>query len=202
MEFELYQRDLPDDFESGSILAIDTETMGLNLFRDRLCLVQMKSESGRIVLVQIHKEQREAPNLTSLLSNPDVLKIFHFARADMATLLYYLGVDVGPVYCTKIASRLARTNAQSHGLKALVQDLLGIELSKEQQVSDWGVEDLSHEQIEYAASDVLYLHSLKEKLNKRLIRDGRMHLAENLFSFLPTIVALDIEGWSGDIFAH
>ena len=202
MEFELYQRDLPDDFESGSILAIDTETMGLNLFRDRLCLVQMKSESGRIVLVQIHKEQREAPNLTSLLSNPDVLKIFHFARADMATLLYYLGVDVGPVYCTKIASRLARTNAQSHGLKALVQDLLGIELSKEQQVSDWGVEDLSHEQIEYAASDVLYLHSLKEKLDKRLIRDGRMHLAENLFSFLPTIVALDIEGWSGDIFAH
>ena len=147
MEIELYQRDLPDDFNPGSILAIDTETMGLNIFRDRLCLVQIRNESGQIVLVQIHKGQTEAPNLAILLTNPEVLKIFHFARADMAALWYYLDIKVGPVYCTKIASRLARTNAQSHGLKALVQDLLGIELSKEQQVSDWGVEELSKEQL-------------------------------------------------------
>ena len=202
MEIELYQRDLPEDFDPGSILAIDTETMGLNIFRDRLCLVQMRSESGHIVLVQIHKGQTTAPNLTALLTDPKVMKIFHFARADMAALYYYLNIEVEPVYCTKIASRLARTNAQSHGLKALVQDLLGIELSKEQQVSDWGVAKLSNEQKVYAASDVLYLHSLKEKLDHRLSRDGRMHLAESLFQCLPTVVALDVAGWRGDIFAH
>lgn len=202
MEFEIYQKDLPDDFDPGSILAIDTETMGLNLFRDRLCLVQMRSESGRVVLVQIHKGQMEAPNLATLLTDPKVLKVFHFARADMAALWFYLQIDVEPVYCTKIASRLARTNAQSHGLKALVEDLLGIKLSKQQQVSDWGVGKLTKEQIEYAASDVLYLHSLKEKLDQRLIRDGRKFLAENLFRCLPTIVTLDVEGWSGDIFSH
>ena len=202
MEFELYQKDLPDSFDPGSILAIDTETMGLTIHRDRLCLIQMRTEAGQIVMVQIHMGQSEAPNLTNRLSDPKVLKIFHFARADMAMLKFNLGVDVAPVYCTKIASRLCRTNTQSHGLKSLVEDLLGIELSKEKQVSDWGAEELSREQLEYAASDVLYLHSLKEILDQRLKRDGRTHLAESCFKFLPTITAMDIEGWKGDIFAH
>ena len=202
MEFELYQKDLPDSFDPGSILAIDTETMGLTIHRDRLCLIQMRNEAGKIVMVQIHMGQSEAPNLTNMLSDPKVLKIFHFARADMAMLKFNLGVDVAPVYCTKIASRLCRTNTQSHGLKSLVEDLLGIELSKEKQVSDWGAEELSREQLEYAASDVLYLHSLKEILDQRLKRDGRTYLAENCFKFLPTIAAMDIEGWKGDIFAH
>ena len=202
MEFELYQKDLPDSFDPGSILAIDTETMGLTIHRDRLCLIQMRNEAGQIVMVQIHVGQSEAPNLTNMLSDPKVLKIFHFARADMAMLKFNLGVDVAPVYCTKIASRLCRTNTQSHGLKSLVEDLLGIELSKEKQVSDWGAEELSREQLEYAASDVLYLHSLKEILDQRLERDGRTHLADSCFKFLPTITVMDIEGWKGDIFAH
>lgn len=202
MEFELYQKDLPDSFDPGSILAIDTETMGLTIHRDRLCLIQMRNEAGQIVMVQIHVGQSEAPNLTNMLSDPKVLKIFHFARADMAMLKFNLGVDVAPVYCTKIASRLCRTNTQSHGLKSLVEDLLGIELSKEKQVSDWGAEELSREQLEYAASDVLYLHSLKEILDQRLERDGRTHLADSCFKFLPTITTMDIEGWKGDIFAH
>lgn len=202
MQFKLYQKDLPDDFDPGSILAVDTETMGLNIFRDRLCLVQMRSEAGQVVLVQIHKGQTKAPNLTSILTDPKVIKIFHFARADMAMLKYYLGVLVEPVYCTKIASQLTRTNVQSHGLKALVQDLLGVEISKQQQGSDWGAEQLTQDQIYYAASDVLYLHAIKDKLDQRLIREDRMHLAVSCFKFLPTIIDLDIEGWSGDIFAH
>lgn len=198
-----HEGDLPDDVSFGDSVAIDTESMGLNWTRDRLCLVQLSAGDGIVHLVRFKRGHYEAPNLKKLLDNPDVLKIFHFARADLATLSYHLGVMPQPVYCTKIASLLARTFTDRHGLKDLARDLLGIDLSKEQQTSDWGNETLSPEQRSYAATDVLYLHKLREKLDTMLEREGRQTLAEAAFDCLPARVMLDLSGWENvDIFAH
>ena len=198
----LYKCDLPDNYSVGNLLAVDTETMGLNVFRDRLCVVQLSRGDGSADIVQIARGQNEAPNLSKILSDPGIVKIFHYARADLAALKQWLGIDVEPVYCTKIASRFARTNAQQHGLKALIHELLGVEIQKEQQSSDWGVDELSQQQLQYAASDVLYLHKIKEQLDDRLIRDGYIELAQKCFEFLPHRVKLDLYGWKNDIFAH
>ncbi len=202
MSTDFYRDDIPDGFEVGDVLAVDTETTGLKLRRDRLCLVQMSRGDGHAVLVQIRHTPRPAPNLLRLLQDPGVLKVFHFARADIAFLLVAFGVLVRPVYCTKIASRLARTNSSQHGLKALVMDLLGVELAKEQQSSDWAADSITDQQMEYAASDVLHLHCIRELLNRRLVRDRRMNLAEACFDFLPERARLDVAGWQNDIFSH
>lgn len=203
MDIKLYRGDLPDDLDLGDSVAVDTETMGLNPHRDRLCLVQLSAGDGVCHLVQLPKGEYEAPNLKALLETRDVLKLFHFARFDIATLRRYLGVDCGPVYCTKIASRLTRTFTDRHGLKDLCKDLIGVDISKQQQTSDWGADELGRAQLEYAASDVLYLHALKEKLDEMLAREDRTHLAEAAFAFLPTRAELDLAGWADqDIFAH
>ncbi|WP_324752631.1 ribonuclease D [Roseovarius sp. Pro17] len=199
----LYQGDLPDGLDLGPVVAIDCETMGLHPHRDRLCVVQMSGGDGNAHLVQIAKGQTEAPNLTAMLVNPDVLKLFHFGRFDIAAMQNAFGAVTAPVYCTKIASKLIRTYTDRHGLKYLLQELLGVDVSKQQQSSDWGAPELSVAQLEYAASDVLYLHRLRETLNKRLEREGRMELAQACFDFLPTRAALDLEGWpEQDIFSH
>ena len=199
---ELYQGDLPPGRFSGSSVAIDTETLGLNPYRDRLCLVQLSSGDGHAELVQPARDYN-APELKLLLADPSVLKIFHFARFDMAVLKHYFGVMPHPVYCTKVASKLARTFTDRHGLKDLCRELLGIELSKQQQSSDWGADKLTPEQLNYAASDVLHLHALREKLDAMLRREGREGLAKACFDFLPTRVELDLRGWSEiDPFAH
>ncbi|NDE90464.1 MAG: ribonuclease D [Alphaproteobacteria bacterium] len=199
----LHKNDLPSGLDFGPIVAMDTETMGLNPQRDRLCLVQLSDGKGDAHLVQFDKGQYNAPNLKALLVNNNVTKLFHFARFDMASMMAYLGVMTGPVYCTKIASRLCRTFTDRHGLKDLARDLLGVELSKQQQSSDWGSGDLSKEQMEYAASDVLYLHALKTKLDVMLQREGRKEVADACFAFLPVRAALDLAGWpEADIFAH
>lgn len=199
----LHQGDLPDGLSLGPIVAIDTETLGLNPVRDRLCLVQLSSGDGTAHLVQLRAGAYAAPNLRRLLTDPDTVKLFHFARFDLAALEAYLGVATAPVYCTKIASRLTRTYTDRHGLKDLCRELLGIELSKQQQSSDWGAETLSPEQLAYAASDVLYLHALKERLDAMLARENRTALAESCFGFLPTRAKLDLAGWpETDIFAH
>ncbi|HHI71098.1 MAG TPA: ribonuclease D [Rhodobacteraceae bacterium] len=199
----LYQNDLPDDLDLGPIVAIDCETMGLNPVRDRLCLVQMSGGDGNAHLVQVAKGQTEAPNLCRMLADPNVLKLFHFGRFDIAAMQNAFGTVTAPVYCTKIASRLIRTYTDRHGLKNLLQELLGVDISKHQQSSDWGAETLTDAQIEYAASDVLYLHRLREELNKRLKREGRMEIAQACFDFLPMRAQLDLEGWpETDIFAH
>jgi len=199
---ELYQGDLPPERLTGRSIAIDTETMGLDPHRDRLCLVQLSEGDGRAVLVQLAGSY-EAPELKRLLADPGVLKIFHFGRFDMAVLKHYLGVMPGPVYCTKVASKLARTFTDRHGLKDLCRELLGIELSKQQQSSDWGAPELTQEQLNYAASDVLHLHALREKLDAMLRREGREGLARACLEFLPTRVELDLRGWSEiDPFAH
>ncbi len=198
-----HEGDLPDDVSFGASVAIDTESMGLNWSRDRLCLVQLSAGDGVVHLVRFQRGQYNAPNLKKLLDNPDVLKLFHFARADMATLSFHLGVMPQPVYCTKIASLLARTFTDRHGLKDLARDLMGIDLSKEQQTSDWGRATLSAEQQGYAATDVLYLHELKATLDMMLEREGRQTLAEATFDCLPARVMLDLSGWENvDIFAH
>lgn len=203
MTHYIYQNDLPDDLDLGPIVAIDTETMGLNPHRDRLCLVQLSSGNGDAHLVQITQDQTEALNLCKLLVNPDQLKLFHFGRFDIAVMQHRFGALAAPVYCTKIASKLVRTYTDRHGLKNLLQELLGIDISKQQQSSDWGAETLSEEQIEYAASDVLYLHALKNILDIRLERENRMHLAKSCFEFLPYRASLDVSGWAdADIFAH
>ncbi|KAA0909807.1 ribonuclease D [Aquicoccus porphyridii] len=203
MANHLYNGDLPDGLDIGLVVAIDCETMGLNPHRDRLCLVQMSGGDGDAHLVQIMKGQTEAPNLTAMLSNPDVLKLFHFGRFDIAVLLHTFGVMTAPVYCTKIASKLVRTYTDRHGLKHLLQELLGVDISKQQQMSDWGAEELSEAQLDYAASDVLYLHALREKLEERLAREGRTEIAQACFRFLPTRAELDLAGWpETDIFAH
>jgi len=203
MTITLYQRDLPETLDLGPVVAIDCEAMGLHAHRDRLCLVQMSSGDGNAHLVQIEKGQSEAPNLAALLEDPAVLKIFHFGRFDIAGLYHTFGVVTAPVYCTKIASRLVRTYTDRHGLKNLTAELLDIDISKQQQMSDWGARELSQAQMEYAASDVLYLHGLREKLNERLAREGRAELAQACFDFLPTRAQLDIAGWPDrDIFAH
>ncbi len=203
MANHLYQRDLPDELDLGDMVAIDCETMGLNPIRDRLCLVQLSSGDGDAHLVQIEMGQSSAPNLERLLQNPDVLKLFHFGRFDIAALYNAFGAITAPVYCTKIASKLIRTYTDRHGLKNLLDELLGIDISKLQQMSDWGAEELSEAQLTYAASDVLFLHRLRDKLNQRLVREGRMDLANAAFDFLPTRARLDLAGWpEQDIFAH
>lgn len=204
MTIELYQRDLPDNLDLGPVVAIDTETMGLDPRRDRLCLVQLSSGDGNAHLVQIAKGQREAPNLTHMLSNPDVLKLFHFGRFDIAALEQAFGVTTRPVWCTKIASKMTRTFTDRQGLKYLLSELVGVDISKQQQTSDWGAETLTDAQLEYAASDVLYLHALKAALEKRLEREGRTQLAQACFDFLPTRAKLDLLGWGddSDIFHH
>ena len=203
MKIRLYKHDLPDDIDLGDEVAVDTETMGLNPFRDKLCLVQLSSGDGNAVLVQLDRETYHAPNLRRLLEDDSVMKIFHYARFDMAVLKHWLGAEVKPVWCTKIASKLARTYTDRHGLKDLVKEMLGVDLSKQQQSSDWGTPVLSEAQKQYAAADVLYLHELKQRLEMMLRREGRLELAEKCFDFLPTRVALDLAGWQDvDIFAH
>ena len=199
----LHKSDLPDTLDLGSIVAIDCETMGLNLYRDRLCLVQLSGGDGIAHMVQIEAGQDSAPNLCKLLANEKILKVFHFGRFDIAALLKTFGILTGPVYCTKIASKLIRTYTDRHGLKNLLQELLDTDISKQQQSSDWGSETLTDAQLEYAASDVLYLHSLKNELDLRLKREGRLDLAKSCFDFLPTRAMLDLAGWpETDIFAH
>ena len=203
MTNHIYKGDLPDGLDMGPIVAIDCETMGLNPKRDRLCVVQLSSGDGHAHLVQVAKGQTAAPNLCQMLEDPNVLKLFHFGRFDIAAMKAAFGALTAPVYCTKIASRMTRTYTDRHGLKNLLQELLSVDISKQQQSSDWGVEQLSKAQVEYAASDVLYLHRLRERLNEMLIREDRMELAQSCFDFLPTRAELDLAGWpESDIFAH
>jgi ribonuclease D len=207
MTVRLHRGDLPDLTRYTDSVAIDTETMGLHPHRDRLCVVQMSNGDGSADVVQIPRDhgkgQADAPNLKTLLANPKVTKIFHFARFDLAALYNTFGVMPQPVYCTKIASRLGRTYTDRHGLKDLVRELLNIDLSKQQQSSDWGAQSLSEAQLAYAASDVLHLHALRERLDIMLVREGRIGLAQACFEFLPTRARLDLQGWDAeDIFAH
>lgn len=204
MTIRLHRGDLPDlSHYRTSAVAIDTETMGLQPHRDRLCVVQLSPGDGSADVVQIPAGAHNAPNLANILSDPAILKIFHFARFDLGALQNALGVMAAPVYCTKIASRLARTYTDRHGLKDLVRDLLGIDLTKQQQLSDWGADALSDAQLTYAASDVLHLHALRDKLDAMLAREGRTELAAACFRFLPDRARLDLAGWAAeDIFAH
>ncbi|HEX9857608.1 MAG TPA: ribonuclease H-like domain-containing protein [Paracoccaceae bacterium] len=204
MAIHLYQNDLPDGLDLGRVVAIDTETMGLDPRRDRLCLVQLSSGDGNAHLVQIARGQTSAPNLERLLTDPATLKLFHFGRFDVAALRQAFGVTTAPVWCTKIAAKLVRTFTDRHGLKYLLAELVGVDVSKQQQTSDWGAETLTEAQKEYAASDVLYLHRLMAELEARLIREDRLDLAQRCFAFLPTRAELDLMGWDdpNDIFHH
>lgn len=203
MAITLHLHDLPDGLDLGPIVAIDCETMGLNPHRDRLCLVQLSGGDGNAHLVQITQDQADAPNLKRLLADPKVLKLFHFGRFDIAVMQHRFGVLASPVWCTKIASKLVRTFTDRHGLKYLLADLLGIDISKLQQSSDWGAPAITQAQRDYAASDVLYLHRLKDALEGMLAREGRTALAQACFDFLPARAALDLAGWPDeDIFAH
>ena len=203
MTITLHKNDLPEHIRFGNCVAIDTESMGLNWNRDRLCLVQLSGGDGNAHLVQFINNDYSAPNLKKLLTDSQVTKLFHFARADLCAIHKYLGVMPSPVYCTKIASALARTFCDKHSLKDLAKDLLHIDLSKEQQTSYWGAEELSQEQLNYAASDVLYLHKIKDILDARLMRENRYNLAINVMSCLPARVELDLAGWENiDIFSH
>ena len=203
MSITLHRGDLPPGIPWGDLVAVDTETMGLNPQRDRLCLVQLSAGDGDCHAVQIPATPHAAPNLARLLGDPQVVKLFHFARFDIAAIARHLGIDCRPVYCTKIASRLTRTFTDRHGLKDLCRDLLGVELSKQQQSSDWGAPELTAEQLRYAADDVLHLHKLKQRLDQMLAREGRTALAAACFDFLPARAALDLAGWPDfDIFAH
>jgi ribonuclease D len=203
MAIELHEGDLPEGARLGSTVAIDTETMGLNPHRDRLCLVQLSGGNGDCHIVRLAKGNYEAPRLKAMIADPAVLKLFHFARFDVAVLKRFLGVTASPIYCTKIASRLVRTFTDRHGLKDLCKDLIGVELSKEQQSSDWGAAELTPAQLKYAASDVLHLHALRARLDDMLAREGRRELAEACFRFLPVRAELDLAGWpEDDIFAH
>ena len=199
----LHQGDLPDGLALGPVLAVDTETMGLKPERDRLCLVQLSAGDGVVHLVQIPREPQPAPRLTALLEDPEILKIFHYARFDVGVLMAHLGVACRPIYCTKIASKLTRTYTDRHGLKDLCRELLGIDVSKGQQSSDWGAAELTPQQRDYAAGDVLHLHALRAKLDVMLAREHRSALADACFEFIPTRAALDLTGWrDDDIFAH
>jgi len=204
MSITLHKGDLPDGLTLGPMVAIDSETMGLNPGRDRLCLVQLSAGDGTCHMVQIALGQTAAPNLGRMLADPGTTKLFHFARFDIAMFKRYLGVVTQPLYCTKIASKLTRTFTDKHGLKDLCKELLNVELSKQQQSSDWGAATLSEEQLRYAASDVLHLHKLKEKLDVMLRREGRVEIAEACFRFLPVRAELDLLGWGDedDIFHH
>jgi ribonuclease D len=203
LAIHLYQDDIPTGLNFGNSIAIDTETQGLLLQRDRLCLIQLSDGNGDAHLVQFKAEQYDAPNLKKVLSDPESIKIFHFARFDIAAIEAYLGITCSPVFCTRIASRLTRTYTEKHGLKDICAELLDIEISKQQQQSDWASTQLTKEQQQYAASDVLYLHQLMKILNTRLIRESRMEIAQACFDFLPFQAKLDLEGWGNvDIFAH
>ena len=203
MTIRTHRGDLPADYAPGSAVAIDTETLGLNPARDRLCVVQFSTGDGTADVVQIARGQTRAPNLERLLLDPAVTKLFHFARFDVAVLYKTFGAMAVPIYCTKIASKLARTYTDRHGLKDLVRELLGLEISKQQQSSDWGAETLSEAQLAYAASDVLHLHRLRDRLDAMLAREGRDGYAEAAFGFLPTRARLDLDGWGEtDIFSH
>lgn len=203
MAIKLYKGDLPPGLDFGSFVAVDTETLGLVPRRDKLCLVQLSAGDGNAHLVQLDRSSYDAPNLKALFANPAVTKIFHYARFDVAVIKHYLGVDTAPLYCTKIASKLTRTYTDRHGLKDLVKELLGIELNKQQQSSDWGAHMLSDPQKQYAAQDVLYLHELKSRLDQMLAREGREAVARACFDFIPTRAALDLSGWTEeDVFAH
>jgi ribonuclease D len=203
MKIHLHQGDLPNGLDMGKLVAIDTETLGLNPHRDRLCLAQLSAGDGVCHAVQFKAGQYKAPNLKRLLGDPSVTKLFHFARFDVAMFRRYLDVMCAPIYCTKIASKLVRTYTDRHGLKDLVRELLNIDLSKEQQSSDWGADELSEKQLAYAANDVAYLHQLKTALDAMLARESRTQLAKACFDFLPTRAELDLAGWEEtDIFAH
>lgn len=203
MTIRLHRGDLPDLSRYKNAVAIDTETLGLNPHRDRLCVVQLSPGDGSADVVQIAPGQKDAPNLKRLLADPSIVKIFHYARFDIAVLSNAFGVMPAPIYCTKIASRLTRTYTDKHGLKDLVRELLGVDLSKQQQSSDWGAESLTEPQVAYAASDVLHLHALRDKLDTLLAREGRTELARACFGFLPDRARLDLQGWpEEDIFAH
>jgi ribonuclease D len=203
MKVKIHKNDLPNNLNLGKIIAIDTETMGLDYKRDPLCLVQISSGNEEVHLIQINRKTFKADNLKKILEDNDIKKIFQFARFDLAVLNYYLKADINNVYCTKIASKIGRTYTDKHGLKDLCKELLNIELSKQMQSSDWGSEALTEQQVNYAASDVLYLHQIKEELDKILIRENRMELAEHCFKFLKHRVTLDLAGWNNqDIFAH
>lgn len=202
-EIYYHKYDLPLDVDLGNIIAVDTETMGLNPYRDPLCLVQLSSGNGVCHLVHLDRETYDAPNLKAMLSDMSTLKIFHFARFDVATIAQHLNILVSPIFCTKIASKLTRTYTSKHGLKDLCHTMLGIDISKEQQMSDWGVRELTEEQMKYAATDVLHLHKLKDQLVELLNREGRMEIAEACFSFLPYRGVLDLLGFDDpDIFLH
>jgi ribonuclease D len=203
MAIKLYKGDLPAGLDFGSSVAIDTETLGLNPRRDKLCLVQLSSGDGNAHLVQLDRSAYDAPHLKALLTNPSVTKIFHYARFDVAALKHHLGVATAPVYCTKIASKLTRTYTDRHGLKDLIKELLGIDLNKQQQSSDWGAHVLSDAQKQYAAQDVIYLHEVKARLDQMLAREGRTGLARACFDFVPVRADLDLAGWTEeDVFAH
>jgi ribonuclease D len=203
LKIKLHKGDLPDGVDLGSLVAIDSETLGLRPARDRLCLVQLSSGDGTAHLVQFAAGAYAAPNLKRLLVDAAVTKLFHFARFDIAVFRYYLGVSTAPIYCTKLASKLVRTYTDRHGLKDLVKDLLGVDLSKEQQSSDWGAAELSEKQLAYAANDVAFLHRLKHVLDVMLAREGRTALAKACFDFLPARAELDLSGWEDtDVFAH
>jgi ribonuclease D len=203
MAIKLYKGDLPAGLDFGSSVAVDTETLGLVPRRDKLCLVQLSSGDGNAHLVQLDRSSYDAPNLKALFANPAITKIFHYARFDVAVIRQYLGVETAPLYCTKIASKLTRTYTDRHGLKDLVKELLGIELNKQQQSSDWGAHMLSDAQKQYAAQDVIYLHELKSRLDQMLAREGREAMAQACFGFIPTRAALDLQGWTEeDVFAH
>ena len=203
MKIHIHKKDIPANIKFTQSVAVDTETMGLDPKRDRLCVVQLSSVDGECHIIQIPDEGLNSPNLKSLFVNKNITKIFHYARFDMAILHQAFNINVHPVYCTKIASKIARTYTDKHGLKELCKELLSIDISKAQQCSDWGLENLSKEQINYAANDVLHLHKLKEKLDKMLIRENRINLANDCFNFLPKRVELDLAGWiNSDIFAH
>jgi ribonuclease D len=201
-KIHIHEGDLPASVSFGSSVAVDSETLGLKPHRDRLCVVQLSAGDGSAHLVQLSQTGYDAPNLKALMADPGVLKIFHYARFDVAVIKHYLGVDTQPIYCTKIASKLSRTYTDRHGLKDITSELLGIELSKQQQSSDWAAARLSQQQQAYAASDVLHLHKLKDRLDAMLEREGRTHLAQAAFDFLPTRASLDLAGFEDDIFAH
>ena len=198
----LHKNDLPSDINFGAEIAIDTETMGLNINRDRLCLIQISAGDGDAHLVQFEQNNYAAPNLKKLLSDDKILKIFHFARFDIAVIKRYLGINLKNIYCTKIASKLIRTYTDAHGLKSLCDELLGVEISKKQQSSYWGNKEISKQQIDYAASDVLHLHKIRIKLDEMLKRENRYEDFQQCLEFLPTRAKLDIEGFTADIFAH
>ncbi len=203
MKSKLYLNDFPDDLILEGDIAIDTETMGLNLLRDRLCVIQISCGDGVAHLVKFDGNDYSAPNLKKILNNKSTVKIFHFARFDIAAIKQYLNVNIDNIFCTKISSKLVRTYTEYHGLKDLCRELLGIQLSKQQQQSYWGGEELTQEQVDYAGSDVYHLHRLREVLTKMLLREGKLAFAENMFKFLPTRAELDLAGWNDiDLFAH